>query len=237
MTTAKINVNSVERMISTGLGGVLLLRSLSHLSLSGTLASAVLLARGISGHSYLYQVLGVNTANERRGVTGERIADIPEVQRSITIRKPAEELYRFWRDPQNLSKIMGRFVEVTKISDDRTHWQVRAPFGLHMEWETQIVEDRPGEVLRWESLGIAQMANEGEVRFRPAPKDWGTETTFRFRFEPPGGRAGSIAARRLGLVPRVLTEKALRRFKSLAETGELPTLEHNPSARVGAHVG
>jgi len=105
-----------------------------------------------------------------------------------------------------------------------------------MEWDTQIVEDRHGKLLRWESLEGAPLPNEGTVRFSPAPGDWGTEAMLCLRFDPPGGPLGNRAVKRLNIVPRVLADKILRRFKSLAETGEIPTLAYNPSARTGAHV-
>lgn len=236
MDTAKENVNQVERIVSTVLGGALLIRSLARRSLSGEAIGIALLCRGISGHSFLYQMLGVNTVNGRvRNETGAS-AIAPKVERSITIEKPADELYRFWREPQKLSQIMGNFAEVTAVSDNRAHWQVHGPFGRNMEWDTQIVEDRPGQILRWESLEGAPLPNEGTLRFRPAPGDWGTEAMLCLRFDPPGGALGNRAMQRLNIVPRILADKVLRRFKSLAETGEIPTLAYNPSARAGALV-
>ncbi len=236
MDTEKVNVNPVERIVSTVLGGALLIQGLTRRSLGREAIAIALLYRGVSGHSYLYQALGVNTADSSKQHETGASADAPEVERSITIGKPADELYRFWREPKKLSQILGDFVEVTEVSKDRTHWLVRGPFALRMEWDTQVVEDRPGEILRWESLEGADLPNEGSVCFRPAPGDWGTEAMLRFRFDPPGGALGNKAAKRLSIVPRLLADKVLRRFKSLAETGEIPTLEHNPSARTGAHA-
>lgn len=236
METEKVNINRVERIVSAILGGALLIRSFTRGSLSGGTVAMPLLYRGISGHSYLYQALGINRVDGDKQHETKASVGAPEVERSITIEKPAAELHRFWRDPHNLSQIMGDLVEVTKVSEDRVHWRVHGPFGRNVEWDTQIVEDRPGEILRWKSLRGAQVPNEGSVRFRPAPRDWGTEARLRFRFDLPGGVLGKRRAKRLGMMPSMLVEKALRRFKSLAETGEIPTLEHNPSARPEAYA-
>jgi uncharacterized membrane protein len=229
METAKVNVHQVERLASTLLGGALLTQSFKRGLLGGALiaiAGGDLLYRGISGHSFLYQALGISTANSGT------IDHQPEVERSITIEKPANELYRFWREPQNLSQIMGNFAQVTEMSDNQMHWLVRGPFGRNMEWDTRMVEERPGEFLHWKSLEGTSVYNEGSLTFRPAPRDWGTEVILHLRFDPPGGVLDNLAAQRGGIVSRVVVEKALRRFKSLTETGEIPTLEHNPSARV-----
>jgi uncharacterized membrane protein len=152
-------------------------------------------------------------------------------ERSITIGRSADELYRLWRDPRNLSQIMGHIGAVSAQSAERTHWSVHAPVGRNIEWDTEIVEDRPGELLRWQSLADADVPNEGALRFRAAPRDWGVEVTLRVSFDPPGGALGKAAL--LGDLPETLVGKALRRFKSLAETGEIPTIEHQPAARDG----
>lgn len=234
MKRENVNIHEMERFVSILLGGTLLIQGITRRPLVGLPLATIggaLLYRGISGHSYLYQGLGVNMAEEGRQY-GTRSADgTPEVERSITVERPAKELNRFWRDPDTLSRIMGNFAEVTPADDNRLHWRMRVPFGRKMEWDTQIIEDRPGEIVRWKSLNGAQLRSEGEVRFHPAPKDWGTETTLHLRFEPPGGAIGKMAVRRFHILPRLAAEKTLRRFKSLAETGEIPTLDYNPSAR------
>ncbi len=223
------NMHPVERQVSTIAGGAFLLRGLIRSSLTDAALAAALLYRGVTGHSYLYQMLGVSTAGQIGQSHGAN--DLPEVERSITIGKSADELYRFWRDPQNLSQIMGSFADVTPAGDNRMHWRLNGPLVQNMEWDTQIVEDRPGELLSMKAVDGSQLPNEATIRFSPAPADWGTVATLHFRFDPPGGALGNSLAKMLGAVPSVLAEKALRRFKSLIETGEMPTLEHNPSAR------
>ncbi len=190
-----------------------------------TLVGGWLLYRGIRSED---RRPGAGDTNRARPGTP---ADAPEVERSITIGRPAGELYRRWREPETLSQVMGHAAEVRDAGEGRTHWRVHAPLGQSLEWETRVVEERPGELIRWESLAGAALANEGSVTFRPAPGDWGTEVTLHFRFDPPGGAAGTAAAKLMEAVPKTLVSKALRRFKSLVETGEVPTLEHNPSAR------
>ncbi|HEX4207099.1 MAG TPA: SRPBCC family protein [Ktedonobacteraceae bacterium] len=235
MGKAKVNVNQVERIVSAVLGGVLVTRSLTRRWLGGVamaVGGGALLYRGISGHSYLYQTLGVNTATGRKQYGTRAVNGATDVERAITIEKPANDLYRFWRDPQNLAQIMGDFVEVTKVSEDRMHWRLRSPFAQNVEWDTQIVEDHPGELLRWKSLDGTALSGEGSVSFHPAPQDWGTEVTLHLHYDRPGGAlGGNMIAKRLGIVPGIFAEKVLRRFKSLIETGEIPTLEHNPAAR------
>ena len=232
MDTKKVNVNPVERVASTALGGALFIRSLFRNSLTGDAMALALLYRGVTGHSYLYQALDLNTANGRKLLQGKQSTDNTlQVERAITIKKPADEIYSFWRKPQNLARIMNDFAEVTELSEGRSHWVVRGPLDRRMEWDSQIVEERPGELIRWQSVEGAQLPNEGSVRFRSAPKDWGTEVLLTWHFNPQGGVVTNKLIKSLDIVPRLLAEKALRRLKSLIETGEAPTLQRNPSAR------
>lgn len=226
-----INVGTLERVGSATIGALLMMNGLKRRSLGGTalaLTGGGLLYRGFSGHSHVYDSLGMSTA------TGDKLTGAFQVQQSITIGKTPEELYRAWRQPENLAKIMEHFAEVAAVSEDRAHWAMTIPGGKKIEWEAQIVEDRPGEFLRWQSNIGAKWPNEESVRFHPGPSDWGTVVTLSFRFDPPAGDLGKALLKRFHFVPRTLAHKALQRFKSLMETGEIPTLRNNPTARTGA---
>ncbi len=157
--------------------------------------------------------------------------DSPSVERSVTVGKPADELHERWRDPETLTRVFGDRVSVTSAGDDRLHWSLDGPFGQSIEWDAEIVADRTGELLRWESVAGATLPSVGSVAFQPAPGDRGTEVTLRLEFYPPGGRIGDAAMEALGVVPESLAGTALDRFKGLAETGEIATIERNPSGR------
>lgn len=197
-------------------------------------AGALLL---LSGIWLLYQ--GVSTQDRPKASDTTRHnqsgagapADAPEVERSITTGRSAEELYRLWREPATLSQVMGHFAEVRGVGEGRTHWRVHAPLGRTLEWDTHVVEERENELIRWESLEGSSLPNEGSMHLRPAPGNRGTEVKLRFQFKPPGGVVGTTVAKLMEAVPKTFIGKALRRFKSLAETGEIPSLERNPSAR------
>ncbi|XVH31473.1 SRPBCC family protein [Haloferacaceae archaeon DSL9] len=229
------------RIVSAGVGGALLLSGLGRRSLrraATTILGGWLLYRGITGESPRVRSLGgadrergeLEASEDERREVGASAGAI-EAERTVTVRKPADELSPFWREPDRLARIMSHVADVSPLGGGRQHWEVRGPLGRVVAWDSQIVEDRTGEFLRWESLDGATVPNEGWVRFRSAPGDRGTETTLHLRFDPPGGPLGRAAIRTVGLGPDALVGTALRRFKSLAETGEIPTLENNPSGR------
>ena len=160
--------------------------------------------------------------------------DATRVETSVTLNGTPEELYGLWRDPRTLPQVMGHFADVTVQTDGRARWAVNGPVKTRLEWETQIVQEEPGQLLRWYSIRGAKVPNGGSIRFAPATGGRGTVATLEIDFDPPGGTFGKGAAKVLGIVPQVLATKALRRFKALAEAGEIPTLQDNVSARTGA---
>lgn len=156
----------------------------------------------------------------------------PEVERSLTIGKTADDLHQRWRDPATLTRIMAGFATVSPGDDGSMRWKLEGPLGRTYEWNSETVDDRPGEGVGWRSLPGAAIPNQGSVRFRPATGDRGTVATLRFRFDPPGGALGNAALKVLGAKPLgLVADGVLRRFKSLVETGEIPTTERQPAAR------
>jgi len=164
------------------------------------------------------------------GKTGE-----PEVERSITIGKTADELRDYWRDPKTLPQIVAGFATVQATGDGRMHWKVEGPLGHAFEWDTETV-DRAGEGIGWRALADSAIRNEGWLRFQPAPAGRGTVVTLKVRFEPPGGVLGEGLLKRFGSTPLgLVADGVLRRFKNLVETGEIPTTARQPAARADTH--
>jgi uncharacterized membrane protein len=131
-----------------------------------------------------------------------------------------EEVYAFWRDLRNLSRFMMH-VELVTTSGDRSHWIVKGPAGTTVEWDAEITEERPNELLAWRSLPGSQIENSGSVRFKKAPADRGTEVHVSLQYEPPAGKAGAALAKLFGEEPTQQLTDDLRRFKQVMETGEV----------------
>jgi uncharacterized membrane protein len=148
-----------------------------------------------------------------------------KVTRSITIRRPADVLFAFWREVENLTRIIKLPVKITRISDLASHWEVSAPGDRKVEWDATIINEHPNELIAWRSREEAEIPNAGTVRFHPAPGDEGTEVTVNLEYDPPAGKLGALLAKLTGEEPAQQVEEALRRFKALMEAGEIPTTE------------
>jgi uncharacterized membrane protein len=155
------------------------------------------------------------------------------VKEQITIGLPPEELYRFWRDFQNLPVFMEHLQSVRVIDDRRSRWTARAPAGSSVEWEAEITEDRPNERISWRSTADADVPNSGSVRFAPAPGGRGTEIHVELRYDPPGGKLGALVAKLFGEEPSQQVAGDLRRLKQVMETGEV--VHSDASIHPGMH--
>ena len=147
------------------------------------------------------------------------------VARTVTINRPREELYAFWRDFANLPLFMENVQSVTVLDEKRSHWVVLAPAGQTVEWDAVIKQDEPGRLIEWESVGDASVRNAGRIEFRDSTNGRGTLVTATLIYDPPAGGVGKMVAKLFQREPKIQARRDLRRFKQLLETGEIATAE------------
>jgi uncharacterized membrane protein len=150
------------------------------------------------------------------------------VKKSIAINRSPEELYRFWRDFENLPRFMYHLESVQTSADGRSHWVAKAPAGMTVKWDAEITEDRRNEFIAWRSLEGADVDNTGSVRFERAPGGRGTIVRVDIKYNPPGGIIGAGLAKLFGEEPEQQMDDDLRRFKQVVETGEVLRSEGSP---------
>jgi uncharacterized membrane protein len=138
----------------------------------------------------------------------------------ITNRSP-EEAYSFWRDLKNMPRIMDRVESVHVKSEKLSHWRAKAPAGVYLEWDSEIVQDEPNSLIAWCSVEGAHMSTSGSVRFEPATGGRGTLVTLEVEYSPPGGVIGANIAKLFGAEPGQQAENGLRRMKQILETGDI----------------
>ena len=231
----KTNVGRTERLVSVAGGAALALIGARRRGVDGALmglAGAFLLHRGATGHCYAYQALDIDTSEKAKaGALPEEAPAGASVSAAVTINRGADELYAFWRDFRNAPRFMDRIVSVEILDDARSRWTASGPMGRSWEWESQVVEDVPGQLIAWESLPGSDLPNRGWVQFLPVNDGARTEVRHFLEFDPPGGVIGDAIARVFHEVPQELVKADLRRFRQLMETGEIPTTAGQPSGR------
>lgn len=151
--------------------------------------------------------------------------------RSITVNRGADELYGRWRNLEDLPDYMSHLQAVFVTGPTTSHWISKAPAGTRIEWDAELVEDRPNEYIAWRSLPGALVENSGSVTFEPATGNRGTIIRVEMEYVPPAGHLGAIAAKIFGQDPRRQIAVDLMRFKQKIETGEIARTCGQPMGR------
>jgi uncharacterized membrane protein len=176
-------------------------------------------------------VAGITGLDAYAAVTRSRRPVPMQVHGTTTVARSGQQTYELWRRLEDLPRFMAHVDEVRITGDDRTHWRAGAPFGKTVEWDAEIVDDVPGEHIGWRSADGADIRNSGEVQFVPAPGGRGTEVHVTLHYEMPGGKLGETVARLYGENPHQQLDDDLRRFKQVAETGEVVRSEGAPGGK------
>ena len=224
------NVGAIDRIISGVSGGALAAYGLWRRDWLGAglaILGAGCIFRGATGHSYVYQAVGINTGSSADIAQEQNI----RIERAVTINKGPEELYRFWRNFENLPRFMQHLKSVSVKDPLHSHWVANAPAGMSAEWNAEIINDSPNQLIAWRSLGDSKIGNAGSVSFTPAPSTRGTVVKVILTYDPPAGKLGSLVARLFGEAPEQQVREDLRHFKEIMEAGEIPTTKGQPSAR------
>ncbi len=248
---ARVNVGRTERWLSVVAGGALAAYGLTHRRTQGgaaALAAAALMYRGASGYCQLYQALGVNRAGNgvRRnghgghgtGVIADRGSDTRRqlggargihVEESVTVNKPVADVFRFWRDFENLPTFMKHLESVSMREEGLSHWVAKGPAGMKVEWDARIINEVDNKLIAWQSIVGSTIATAGSVNFDETAH--GTRVRVHLQYRPPAGKLGAAVAWLFGEEPNGQVREDLRRFKALLETGEAPTITGQPSGR------
>jgi uncharacterized membrane protein len=218
---SRINVGETERYSSIFGGTVLVIAGLLRKSTPGILLSILggaFIYRGITGHCDLYGSLGLNTASTEGQRPGVPANHGQKVEKTITINRTPEELYRFWRNLENLPQFMNHLESVRVLDDKRSHWRVKGPAGYEVEWDAEIINEHENELIAWQSLPGAAVQNAGSVRFEPAPGNGGTLVKVSLEYQPVGGVLGATVAKLFGEAPEQQIDEDLGRLKSIFES-------------------
>ena len=218
------NVSSPERWFSVVAGSALAAYGLTRRSIAGLAVAGLggaLAWRGATGHCMVYESLGISTNGD---VDDDRQVSVPyghgvRVEKSVTVNRSPEELYNFWRNFENLPRFMSHLESVNVIDDKKSHWVAKGPAGSSVEWDAEIINEIPNELIGWRSVDGSEVRNAGSVHFTRGTR--GTEVKVVLRYDPPAGLLGAAIAKLFGKDPAHEVQEDLRQFKQLMETGEI----------------
>ena len=218
------NMSEAERWLSIGAGlgiatyGLAKHKGVAALTLAGI--GALLVRRGTSGHCHTYELFGINTAgtgqDTRRALGGGSGIVVDE---SVTINQPIEILYRFWRNLENLPRFMRHLESVERVTDTLSRWRAKGPGETVVEWNAEIINEVPNQVIGWQSIEGSDVVSAGSVNFDNLGSRRGTRVRVRLQYNPPGGKVGAAIVKLLGADPATEIREDLHQFKHMVERG------------------
>jgi uncharacterized membrane protein len=233
LTHAEKNVNDPERWVSVIFGSALAAYGLKMRSIAGLVLSAVggtLVWRGATGHCPVYESMGISSAEDDGRQVSVPYGHGVRVEKSVTINASPEQIYTFWRNFENLPRFMHNLESVTVRDGARSHWVAKGPAGTKVDWEAEIINEVPNELIGWRSIEGSKIDNAGSVHFTRVG-DRGTAVKVVLRYDPPAGAFGAAVSKLLGEDPAMNVQEDLRRLKMLIETGEIATIDGQSTGR------
>jgi uncharacterized membrane protein len=183
--------------------------------------AGALLGRAVSGRCAVNQALGRNSALDEptSPVASIRRGKGVRVDERIVLNRARSEVYRFWRNLENLPRFMDHLESVTVLDEERSHWVAKGPAGTRVEWDAVVHHEIPNELIAWRSLEGSDVDNAGSVHFSPT-ETGDTEVRVVLRYDPPAGKAGAAVAWLFGEEPSQQVAEDLRRLKQVVESAE-----------------
>ena len=212
---------AIERMATLTTATAMVAYGLSRRNVPGVVlavAATPLAYRAFSGDWPRFTNTPSSSQDTRTALAGDRGVHVRD---AISLEKPIDEVYRFWRRLENLPRFMSYLERVTEVDHQRSHWVARGPGGMRVEWDAEIINDVPNQVIAWRTLPGADVMSAGSVNFDTVRNGRSTQVSVHLQYAPPGGRAGALAARLFGREPSQTVREDLRRLKQVLEAGEI----------------
>ena len=211
------DIREFERWASLAAATAFMVYGFSRRSVPGVALAAV------AATPFAYRTLvgkwPFENGNTRTALSGDRGIHLREV---VRIEKPISEVYAFWRELENLPRVLTHLEQVTELGNGRSHWIARGPADLGVEWDAEIINEVENKVIGWRALPESDVVTAGSVNFKPVRDGRATEIVVHLQYEPPAGRAGAFLARVFGREPSQTIREDLRRLKQVLEAGEIP---------------
>jgi uncharacterized membrane protein len=211
--------HELERWAGVAMATAVVAYGLSRRSLPGAAlaaAAAPLAYRGVTG---AWPGFSNGLADTRVALGGGRGIHVRE---AIRLEVPLEVVYVFWRRLENLPLFMTHIQEVRDLGGGRSHWVAEGPADILVEWDAEIINEVPNEVIGWRSIAGSDIATAGSVHFSTARQGRSTQVSVNLQYAAPGGTASRLLASVLGRDPAHMIREDLRRVKQLLEAGETP---------------
>jgi uncharacterized membrane protein len=223
-----VNIHDLERWATLAAASAVMVYGFTRRSLPGmclAFAATPIAYRGVVGK---WPFANGHADDTKSALSGDKGIHVIE---SIRLETPVDEVYRFWRQLENLPRVLTHLERVTDLGNGQSHWIARGPGGLGVEWGAEIINEVENKVIGWRSLPGSDVVTAGSVTFSQVRGGRGTQLTVNLQYSPPAGRPGALLARVFGTEPAQTIREDLRHLKHMLEAGEIPRVHPDESER------
>lgn len=213
------NISEFERYASAAIGGLLIYSSIRNFRKNPLkkairlVVGAAMVYRGASGYCMVYDKLNID---------GRKAQSI-NARATLIINKPRAEVYKMWRNLNNLSLFMTHITNVNEVDNTQSEWEARIPLKnpVTIHWNAEIVKEIENELLAWKSVPGSKIKNAGKIEFRDALGKKGTEVSATIIYRPPAGNIGSGIAKIFNPMFEKIIYSDILNFKNLMDSGKI----------------
>ncbi len=153
------------------------------------------------------------------------------VTHDIVVNAPVSEVFEFWKNFENFPRFMHNIESIQVIGPELTHWKMKGPLGVPVEWDAKTTAIIENQKISWESTG-GLLTNHGSVVFEKVDEN-STRVTVGLEYNPPGGAVGETVAKVTNDPQKQLEEDLLRFMKVVQEGND--SLKHGATSSTGGH--
>jgi uncharacterized membrane protein len=155
--------------------------------------------------------------------------DENRIEDSVTIQRPVDRVFAFYRDFTNLPRFLGDVMAIKQVSPTISRWTIQGPQGIRVNWTIKVTQERTNELIRYEMIATPALKSCWEVRFAPGSEPG--ETEVREVMRAPLGRLGRAALALIGKFPAEEVSSNLRRLKQVMETGKVTDTSYSVAGK------
>lgn len=142
-----------------------------------------------------------------------------QVQDNVEVEAPLEDVFRYWSNFENFPNFMQNVEEVRMTGEDKSHWKVKGPLGVSVEFDAETTEMDSDKGIGWNTVD-GEVTTSGQVRFEEVSPDRTRVNVTMTYDDPPGGAVGEAVANVLS-EPAKSLEEDLSNFARIVERGEM----------------
>ena len=180
----------------------------------GRAAGGLILAAAAVGAG-LYALQRYGGSERLREKIGADDSGTITLSKSLFIQAPIEHVYDTWSNYENFPQFMSNVKSVQPLGGDRSHWTVRGPAGIGLQFDSMARMERPSE-MTWESEPGSKVSNSGRVTL--VPEGYGTRVNVQLSYRPPAGAMGQAVSSLLGANPKQQFDDDLERMRQFIES-------------------